>query len=62
MNAYVGRCKCGAIRMAVVDEPDNPAFTAQYVAEIIKRGYKLEHIPEEQVRTDNRTCKCKKRK
>lgn len=60
MNIYVGRCKCGAIQMAVVDVPKNRDFTSRGVVEIVKHGYKLEFIPKEQLKLENWECTCEK--
>ena len=41
--AYVGKCKCGSIRAAVVDYGDKD--TAQAVAEFIRDGFVVDRLP-----------------
>lgn len=58
--AYVGRCKCGAIRAAAVDEPKYALDTAESVAQFIKDGLTVERIKCEDVRTGNWKCSCRR--
>lgn len=42
--AYIGRCReCGAIRAGIYDNPDNPSWTAKFVAQMIESGLMVEY-------------------
>ena len=41
---YVGRCACGAIRAATVDDPGSKRLVAQDVAEFIRGGLTIDRI------------------
>lgn len=49
--AYVGRARCGCIRMAVVDDPDRASRVAREVAEAIRAGETVERVACAYVRT-----------
>ena len=54
--AYVAKCRtCGAIVMALVDDPANVARHADDIADCIRIGYVVEHVTCQYVR-DNWTA------
>ncbi len=54
--AYVARCKCGGLVMACVDQPEHRKETAKAVADSIRKGYSIERITCEAIRTTERFC------
>lgn len=58
--AYIGRCKCGAIRAAVADDPEYAKDTAASVARFIKDGLMVERMSCADVRSGNWKCSCQK--
>jgi len=59
--AYIGRCKCGAIRFVTVDLPEYRNRTADDVAECIRDGLKIEPVTVGYVRKHGLgDCACKK--
>jgi hypothetical protein len=59
-RCYVGRCKCGSVVAAVVDEPGREKQTAKDVAEFIKEGLAVEQMDTKQVRVTIQSCACPK--
>ena len=57
INAYVGRCQCGSIVAAVVDDPERKISTSLSVCEFIRNGYVVERQTVEFVRLDPCICK-----
>jgi len=50
---YIARCKCGcgAVVIAIMDDPDDPKWTAEEVADTVKRGYNVDRISAAQLRS-----------
>ena len=63
--AYIAKCVCGGMIMAVVDLPDHKKDTAKEVASCLRAGYEIERLTVEEVRAhpfcENRG-KCKEQK
>lgn len=59
-RCYVGRCKCGSIMAAMVDNPDRKEDVAESVAEFIKCGLTIEQMDVEKVGVTLQLCKCPK--
>lgn len=49
-HSYIGRAKCGCVLAVVVDDEDDPRWTAGVVAGYIKRGYSVERVTMEEGR------------
>lgn len=57
--AYVARCRgCGAVRMAVVDNPQHARDVAREVANAIRDGYYIERGSAGWVRQQSWECIC----
>lgn len=54
--AYVGIAGCGCIKGAAVDVPEHARETAKFVADFIKRGYKIERWECSKVRETKWKC------
>lgn len=46
----IGKCKCGGIVFAAVDEPKRRQDTAKEIAKLVRRGFAVATIPIEEVR------------
>ena len=58
--AYIGRCKCGAIRFTCVDKPEYAKDNAKEIAKCIRNGLAIERVTVGYVRTtDWGECTCK---
>jgi len=58
--AYIGRCKCGAIRFATVDVPEYRESNADYIAQCIRDGLRIEPVTVGYVRKMGlNDCTCK---
>lgn len=44
-NCFIGRCKCGGIVFAAVDEPKYRNDNAKEVADLIRKGFAIETRP-----------------
>lgn len=44
-HAYIGRARCGCVRSVTVDLPDEPDWVGRTVAETIRSGLTVEHVP-----------------
>lgn len=56
--SYIGRCKCGAIVAATIDEPARKRQVAQDVAEMIRDGLAVERVDSDVVRVRFSRCTC----
>lgn len=56
--AYIGRCKCGALVAATVDNPERKRQVAQDVAEFIRDGLAVERVDSDVVRVQFSRCTC----
>jgi hypothetical protein len=43
-HAYIGRAPCGHVRAAVVDDPEQRAWTASHVADMVTSGLVVERV------------------
>lgn len=48
--AYIAKCKCGGMVMAVVDLPEHKKDTAKEVASCLRAGFEIERMTVEEVR------------
>jgi hypothetical protein len=48
--AYIAKCKCGGMVMAVVDLPDTKKAAAKEVASCLRAGFEIERITVEEVK------------
>ena len=55
---YIGRCACGAIRAAQVDNPEHLDDVGEMVAQMIRDGLAVDRVTSEAVRTGRWTCTC----
>ena len=57
--AYIGRCKCGAIKFTTVDKPEYAKENAKEIAKCIRDGLTIERVTVGDVRTmDWGDCTC----
>lgn len=47
---YVGKRECGCVRSVVVDDPEDAHAVSQDVARLIKAGYQVQRVEEEEGR------------
>ena len=60
--AYIGRCKCGAIRFTTVDKPEYAKDNAKEIAKCIRAGLIIERVTVGYVRaTPWGDCTCCKK-
>jgi len=58
---FIGKCRgCGAIRLAIVDEPEYAEDTQKKVSRAMKSGLVIRTVTAEEVRTGNWKCTCAK--
>lgn len=57
-NCYIGRCPCGSIHAATVDDPARRGDVAEFVAGMIVDGLTVSRAPSAAVRLDTTDCKC----
>ena len=57
--SYIGRCRgCGALCAAASDDIEDVKHVAKAVAEWIREGLIIEHVPSDVVRIEFSECQC----
>lgn len=56
--AYIGRCKCGHVVAAAMDEPEYRKDNAKEVARWMRDGLTIERLDVDAVRTYLHKCTC----
>jgi hypothetical protein len=59
-HVYLGRQACGCAVAFVVDDPDDPKFTAREIAKWVRRGRTVERVLLDEARSGPFGCKCPK--
>ncbi len=54
--AYIGRKACGCCVAAAVDKPEYRKDTAKHLADWVRGGLTVEHVPAEQARAALKAC------
>lgn len=56
--SYIGRCKCGEMVTAVVDNPERPREVARLVGNWLRDGLTIERVTHDVVRSSFSHCRC----
>ncbi len=57
-HAYIGRCKCGQIVGAKLDNPDHLKAVSAEVSRWIREGLTIERVTNDYVRENFGQCQC----
>lgn len=55
-HSYLGVAECGCIRVGIIDDRRQAGRVATVIRDCVKRGYRVEHVPNEEVRTRPWIC------
>jgi hypothetical protein len=56
--SYIGRCECGEMVAAIVDNPERSREVAKQVSDWIRDGLTIERVTHDVVRSSFSHCRC----